>query len=316
MIVHGNAVDEIHKYFPGGFVHKAGHAEIHRADPVFFQDKDIARMGVGMEESVLEDLLHDEIGSPPGNELSVQPGGIYGVDVIGLDAVNVFHGQNPFPGFSGKDPGNMDGPVIFKLLGHPFHIGGLNRIIQLFFKGFCKFFHDPDRVENSGFLDIVLHDGGQVMDDFKINFNGLFDAGPLDFDGHGFIVLVPCPVNLADGGAGKRAFFHGPEHLVMGKAEFRGDNGFDLFKLKGGHMILEFCQFLEKIHRDQVRPGRQNLPHLDKGGAQLFQGHPDPLGIGQLFNLFMPGDKGNELKTGFNIPVNIHGMNDVFKAVF
>ena len=48
---------------------------------------------------------------------------------------------------------------------------------------------------------------------------------------------------------------------------------------------LELGEFLQKVDRDQVRTGRQNLSKLDVCRTELFEGHPQSLRPGELFDL-------------------------------
>ena len=204
----GNAVDQVHKGFTGGLIHKSGHAEVHRTDPVFFHDKDISRVGICMEKPILKHLFHDKISPPTCDQLCVKACGLDGIEVICLDPLDIFHGQDPLAGFGKIYPGNMDGAVRFELVGHLFHIRGFNGIIQFFFKGFGKFFHNFDGFEQCHFFNSIFHDRGQVKNDFKVCFNGFPDTGPLDFHGYLLVGIDFCPVNLADGCAGKRGHLH------------------------------------------------------------------------------------------------------------
>ena len=45
-----------------------------------------------------------------------------------------------------------------------------------------------------------------------------------------------------------------------------------------GDLVLEFGQFVDEFHRDQVRARGEDLSQLNEGWAQFLKGHPDSLG--------------------------------------
>ena len=68
--------------------------EINVADGAVVQDEDVARMRVGMEEAVDEELLEEEICAQRTDGFEVDVGGAEGFQVGTLVTVDVFHGQD------------------------------------------------------------------------------------------------------------------------------------------------------------------------------------------------------------------------------
>jgi hypothetical protein len=61
-------------------------------------------------------------------------------------------------------------------------------------------------------------------------------------------------MDLGDGGGGHRLCIKGSEHLFHGLAVDLFQFGPGKYRRKGWHPILEFCQFVGDIHRQQVAP--------------------------------------------------------------
>jgi hypothetical protein len=84
-------------------------------------------------------------------------------------------------------------------------------------------------------------------------------------------------VNLPDGGGSQRHWVEIREHGIDGPAELGLDDGGNDLRLQRRSGILELRQ-LDLVGRwQEVCPGRENLPELDEGRAELFKGLPDVL---------------------------------------
>jgi len=68
------------------------------------------------------------------------------------------------------------------------------------------------------------------------------------------------------------------EELLDRAAQFGGYLYQHLFKREAGDIVLQFFKLAHKGLRDDIRPGREDLPQLDKGRTQFLQGQSHPLG--------------------------------------
>ena len=68
-------------------------------------------------------------------------------------------------------------------------------------------------------------------------------------------------------------FVNKVKKLVDGLAELRFNDPADIDKWKRGDTVLEFGKFFDKINRNQVRAGGNDLAELYIGGPQFFNGH-------------------------------------------
>jgi hypothetical protein len=88
------------------------HAEVEEADDIAREDEEVSRMGVGMEKTVDEDLLEDQLRASTGNEGSVVPLGVEEIHVVDLDTLHMLQGQQAVRRGETKDPGNVNGVVV------------------------------------------------------------------------------------------------------------------------------------------------------------------------------------------------------------
>ena len=120
------------------------------------------------------------------------------------------------------------------------------------------------------FLDVVFHQGRQVQHDLEVDLDDFLDAGPLDLERDLPTVLQLGPVHLPDGGRCQRCV------VELGKQIFEHYPQLGLDDLTGGvggkrrHLVLKLGEFLQKVDRDQVRTGRQNLSELDVCRTELL----------------------------------------------
>src|SRR5207247_1408290 len=75
-------------------VQKPHHAEVQKTNAFAGQDVDVARMRVGMEKSVRENLLHDQVGNAPRHLDAVKRSRFQVPELHCLDTVDVFHCQD------------------------------------------------------------------------------------------------------------------------------------------------------------------------------------------------------------------------------
>ena len=89
-----DAPNQVGKRFTTALVKKTHHAEIQKTNAFAGQDVDVARMRVGMEEPVRENLFHDQVGDAPRDLDPVQPAWLKVRKLRCLDSVDVFHRQD------------------------------------------------------------------------------------------------------------------------------------------------------------------------------------------------------------------------------
>ena len=191
--------------FPGR--NPAHHAVIKKTDDITGQNENIAGMGVRMKKTMHKDLLHEKDGAPAGDQPQVMAAGLQQIDFRGLDALNIFHGDN----FSGAEPainlGDVNCLILQKLPGKALDISCLQIVIDLLFNTAGKNRDDPGGPLGRELFQVPLHEIGEMEHDLQIRFNDLPDAGPLHLDHHLFAIDQPGPVHLTDGGGGQRLFF-------------------------------------------------------------------------------------------------------------
>src|SRR6185369_8872860 len=83
---------------------------------------------------------------------------------------------------------------------------------------------------------------------------------------------------LGNGCSGKRHRIDFREKLFDSSPEFACYLGQNFFERETRYIVLQLFKFPNKSKRNYIRPGRENLPQLDKGRSEFLQGQSHPLG--------------------------------------
>ena len=114
------------------------------------------------------------------------------------------------------------------------------------------------------------------------------DAGPHHLDrergarrqdgaGDGAVLLGECgAVHLRDRGGGDRRVVEGREQLLGLAAEVRADDGADVLRGRGGHVVAEVLELEDPFGREDVRADRHELAELDPRGAAALHEQAQP----------------------------------------
>ncbi len=83
-------------------------------------------MGIGMKKTVDENLFHHQISAPAGYYPGITARIFQSLEIICLNAVNVFKDQDTLTTEFRINPGNMDGFISLKLAAETLNIGQLD----------------------------------------------------------------------------------------------------------------------------------------------------------------------------------------------
>ena len=78
-------------------------------------------------------------------------------------------------------------------------------------------------------------------------------------------------MDLPDRRRGDRHPIEVDERALERKAELGLDDLFDLFERERPHVVLERAKLRDDVRRDDVGPGREQLPELHEGRAELLE---------------------------------------------
>ncbi len=131
-------------------------------------------------------------------------------------------------------------------------------------------------VDELGELGALRRLPGEQLEQRQILLDALPGRRPLDLDDHPLAGRHPRPVHLADRGGGERGGVDRLEHVLPRHPELRLHHRHDLFLGQRRDRVPEGGELVDELRRDQVRPGREDLPHLAEGRPELFQGPAQP----------------------------------------
>ena len=136
-----------------------------------------------MEKPLLEYLAHDEIGAAFGDEGTVESASGEGLGVDGLDAFDVFHGQDAGGAELLADGGDVDGWVVGKILGEAELVAAFVGQVGLLGDGFDELLDHLLGVDGLVVEDGGLEDARELFEDLAFGVDDLDDGWSADLDG-------------------------------------------------------------------------------------------------------------------------------------
>ncbi len=171
----------------------------------------------------------------------------------------------------------MDLRIAREVAREALHVRGLVREVDLECDRARELLDDLRGRVGAQLRRVLFEQRGQPAQDLEVGADPLFEARPPHLHRDFLAREEPGAVYLRDRRRGDR-------HVVELGEEFRdrtSERALDLVARRLGaerrHRVLQFAQLDDEAHRDQVGPRREDLAELHEGGAQLFEGHPDPL---------------------------------------
>ncbi len=83
-------------------------------------------------------------------------------------------------------------------------------------------------------------------------------------------------MHLSDGGGRQRRFIELRDQCFHRRLEFGFDDAARLIAGEGRHLVQQHIQRLDVFARDEIGASGKKLAELDEGGAQFFEGDPQP----------------------------------------
>ena len=120
----------------------------------------------------------------------------------------------------------------------------------------------------------------QVEQDGEILLGKGFHARTLHLHHDASPVVEHGGMHLTDGGGSHRGAFERPKHLVGRASQFLFYVGGYLLVRDRGSVILQAGELGHVVGREQIGARAEDLAQLDERNAQLFQRHPEVLGLG------------------------------------
>ena len=245
-------------------------------------DQDVAWVRVGVEEVVDENLLHEVPDQDMGNVLAL----VRQLRIVIILAVlwEEMADTSPFHRLVDQDLGGAvlsvdlrDGDDIVTIV-EPVElltVVDLVHRVDLAEQGPAELVQHLVEVDHRHLVGHVLEELDRPPQQGNVGVDQLADRRVLDLDHHWGTVLEGRVVDLANRGRGKGLVVEAGEDFIDFVTGLGLEGRLDAGKGVGFNLVLELTEGLDVGRRDQVRPGRQDLPHLDEGRAELLEGGDD-----------------------------------------
>ena len=297
-VIERNASDRLPHELAVPFRQPSHHAHID-PDDLTIPDLYISGMGVGMEKTVIQDLLDVIADQLLSDLIQIVSGRQQAFPVVNGKAVNIFHDQYPGRRIFLILSGNAHVSDIPVVSAEFLNIGGFLEEIHLLLGNGPHFIQDHFHVDH--ILDIS--DGRQQADrpfqQSDIPGHDVINAFAFDFDDHLFPRTQPGPVDLGNRGGSERDRIDISEDVPPVRSVGTVDHFFDLRELHGRHIGIELHQLIAVGRRQNIRMQGHDLPQFNISGAQFLQDISelfgrDPSGNDFIFqqdvpHLFQPG---------------------------
>ena len=154
---------------------------------------------------------------------------------------------------------------------------GFQAEIQLPQQHPATFLGDRDPVAALAPAGMALQHGGDLLQHLQVEPEQALQAWPLDLEHHLATAAQAGPVHLGQAGGTQGALLE-IHHLNAAFTQLLLQQLLGHGKGKRGHLVLQPGQFLHIAGRQDIRPGRKELPELDEGRSQAQQLTGEPMG--------------------------------------
>jgi hypothetical protein len=258
----------------------AHHPEVHHSEDGVLgvpHHDDVPGVRVGVEEAVLEDLLHDDLDGAARDDLAAHAVADGLVDLV---PVQVRQREHALAAAVAVHEREHHPAVALEVTPEHVAVVGLLHVVELRHDGAVELLHQADRVVEPRLGDAALHCARQPVEQVDVALDDLLAAAALHLDHHVHHAvrgLEGGAVHLADGGGGQRLLVEGLVDLGQVAAQLGFNLRADVFERGRGHVVLQLLELHDDLLGDQVRPGGHDLPELDEAGPEVLQHQPDAL---------------------------------------
>ncbi len=234
---------------------------------MFVGDEDVARVHVGVEEAVAEYLGEEHLHPALGQQLHVGAVGLQRRNVGDRNAVDPLHHQHLLTAVLGEHLGHVErlgaGEVAAQLDG----VGGFAHQVELVEDGLAILFHHLDGAQPSALGHETGHQTGQRLHQSQVGLDDRLDVGTDHLDDDlAAVLLQPGGVHLGDGGRRQRCLVEIVKQGLDGATQARLYLAAGRLTTEGRHPVLQQCQLLGDVRRQQIAPGGSIWPNLMKMG--------------------------------------------------
>ncbi len=248
----------------------ADHAEIDQCDAAIGRQQHVARMRVGVEHAVDQDLLQVRAEEILGQRRAVHLGPFDAADGRDLRSADVVHREHAGGREIVHGQRHDDVLEVAQLVCDGDQVAGLLAVIELRQQRVLEFLDDARRINVACGAD-PIDDRRDLVERREVLVDPFPDARPLHLDRHFAAAAQHGAVNLAQGGGGNRQAIELEERVRHAHAELLADGALDVLVGEGLDVVLQAGQRIEIRGRKQVGARREYLTQLDECRAERFQ---------------------------------------------
>ena len=252
-------------------------AQVHVDDPAA-GNHDVSRVGVGVEEAVVQHLGGKVVHELLADLRAVVAGCGQGGCVVDGDALHVVHDHHVAgaQGRVGLGALQVDaaGVVAAELL----EVSGLHQEVRLLTEGLPELVHNGLQVKELVLPHEAAHVAREGPHDGDVLRHGLLHVGALDLDGHELARDQARLVHLGHRGRAQRIVVYSIEDILDGTVVLGAQGREHGVSVHGLHVRAQALQLAREARRQDLGPHGEDLARLDEGGAQLLEHAPQRLG--------------------------------------
>ena len=247
------------------------HAQVEHRQALVVGHPQVARMRVGMDLAMHEDLVQVAAHQRRGQRLHRLLGAAYRRDRVHAHAVHQFHGQHPSPA---QVPQRLRHPQLRirrQVLAEARQVGRFGLVVQLHAQGGGELVQPVGEAHPAADPGQVVGGAGEAAQHGDIRAQLRGDVRLLHLDRHLAAVMEHGAMDLGDGGAAQRFRIEHGKQFSDRRLKLFLDHRADLFHRDGRHLLLHPLQRGHVLQRDHVRARGQHLAEFDEGRPQRLQ---------------------------------------------
>ncbi len=264
---------------PYAVVQSTDHPEVHEAEATVFKEEQVRRVGVGVKNSVMEELLQHGPEYQQGQRIWIDQRGELAVSA-GSQRLDKVLERNPFQLFHCNDVpsavplinprSTVIDVVARERIVHQLGVPGLTLKIELGLDG------GSDDRDHSPQVELARQPqaddrGGRESQDGEVDANPRIDAWLLDLDHNRSAVGKPGAMHLGDGRRADGGLGECWEDILQRFAQVRLDDCCDRLHRQGCEVIQQAGEAETVTLGKKVVPHREKLAELHEAGPARFQ---------------------------------------------
>ena len=251
--------------------HVRDHAQVEDRQLPLWRDAEVARVRVGMDFAMHEDLVQIAAHQRLGQRLHRLLGTAHRRNGVHPYAVHQLHGQHPAAAQIPQRLRHDQFGIGRQMLAEAGEVAGFGLEIQFHAQAFGELAEPVGKAHLAADPGEVVGGTGEAAQHRQVRAQLRGDIGFLHLHRHLAAIVQAGTVHLGDRAAAQRFGVEPGEQLVHRNPEILFDDGANLRHRDRRDVLLHAFQRRHVLRRNHVRPRGQHLAKLDEGDAQRFQ---------------------------------------------